>query len=138
TSPYLRAHADNPVDWRMWTKESLAEAVDRDLPLLISIGYSTCHWCHVMAHESFEDPQVAALINDRFVPIKIDREELPDIDAHYMNALQAMRGQGGWPMTIFATPTGSPFYAGTYFPPTPRGSLPSFTQVLDAVSQTWT
>ena len=138
TSPYLRAHADNPVDWRMWTKESLAEAADRDLPLLISIGYSTCHWCHVMAHESFEDPAVAALINDRFVPIKIDREELPDIDAHYMNALQAMRGQGGWPMTIFATPTGSPFYAGTYFPPSPRGTVPSFTQVLDAVSQTWT
>ncbi len=138
TSPYLRAHADNPVDWRMWTKESLAEAADRDLPLLISIGYSTCHWCHVMAHESFEDPALAALINDRFVPIKIDREELPDIDAHYMNALQAMRGQGGWPMTIFATPTGSPFYAGTYFPPSPRGTVPSFTQVLDAVSQTWT
>ncbi|MCM1012915.1 MULTISPECIES: DUF255 domain-containing protein [unclassified Brevibacterium] len=138
TSPYLRAHADNPVDWRMWTKESLAEAADRDIPLLISIGYSTCHWCHVMAHESFEDPAVAEIINAGFLPIKIDREELPDIDSHYMNALQAMRGQGGWPMTIFATPTGSPFYAGTYFPPSPRGNVPSFTQVLDAVSQTWT
>ena len=138
TSPYLRAHADNPVDWRMWTPETLAEAARRDVPLLISIGYSTCHWCHVMAHESFEDEAVAKLMNDRFVPIKIDREELPDIDSYYMNALQAMTGQGGWPMTIFATPAGSPFYAGTYFPPAPRGKLPAFTQVLTAVSQTWT
>lgn len=138
TSPYLRAHADNPVDWRMWTKEALAEAARRDVPLLISIGYSTCHWCHVMAHESFEDEAVAAMMNDRFVPVKIDREELPDIDAYYMNALQAMTGQGGWPMTIFATPAGSPFYAGTYFPPAPRGNLPAFTQVLSAVSATWT
>ncbi|UZD62617.1 thioredoxin domain-containing protein [Brevibacterium sp. JSBI002] len=138
TSPYLRAHADNPVDWRMWTKDTLAEAARRDVPLLISIGYSTCHWCHVMAHESFEDEAVAAMVNDRFVPVKIDREELPDIDAYYMNALQAMTGQGGWPMTIFATPAGSPFYAGTYFPPAPRGNLPAFTQVLSAVSATWT
>ncbi|RBP62899.1 hypothetical protein DFO66_1123 [Brevibacterium sanguinis] len=137
TSPYLRAHADNPVDWRMWTKENLAEAARRDVPLLISIGYSTCHWCHVMAHESFEDEAVARIVNERFLPIKIDREELPDIDSYYMNALQAMRGQGGWPMTIFATPGGSPFYAGTYFPPAPRGNLPSFTQVLTAVSETW-
>lgn len=138
TSPYLRAHADNPVDWRMWSQETLAEAARRDVPLLISIGYSTCHWCHVMAHESFEDEAVAAVMNDRFVPVKIDREELPDIDAYYMNALQAMTGQGGWPMTIFATPAGSPFYAGTYFPPAPRGNLPAFTQVLSAVSATWT
>ncbi|MFP3396109.1 DUF255 domain-containing protein [Brevibacterium sp. SIMBA_078] len=138
TSPYLRAHADNPVDWRMWTKDTLAEAARRDVPILISIGYSTCHWCHVMAHESFEDEAVAAMMNDRFVPVKIDREELPDIDAYYMNALQAMTGQGGWPMTIFATPAGSPFYAGTYFPPAPRGNLPAFTQVLSAVSATWT
>ncbi|MCD1287623.1 thioredoxin domain-containing protein [Brevibacterium sp. CCUG 69071] len=138
TSPYLRAHADNPVNWRMWSKQALAEAADRDVPVLISIGYSTCHWCHVMAHESFEDEAIAALINEHFVAIKIDREELPDIDAYYMNALQAMRGQGGWPMTIFATPEGSPFYAGTYFPPAPRGNLPAFTQVLSAVSQTWT
>ncbi|MGM0700524.1 MAG: thioredoxin domain-containing protein [Actinomycetota bacterium] len=138
TSPYLRAHADNPVDWRMWTKETLAEAARRDVPILISIGYSTCHWCHVMAHESFEDEAVAAMMNDRFVPVKIDREELPDIDAYYMNALQAMTGQGGWPMTIFATPAGSPFYAGTYFPPAPRGNLPAFMQVLSAVSATWT
>ncbi|MGZ1491628.1 thioredoxin domain-containing protein [Brevibacterium sediminis] len=138
TSPYLRAHADNPVDWRMWTKETLAEAARRDVPILISIGYSTCHWCHVMAHESFEDEAVAAMMNDRFVPVKIDREELPDIDAYYMNALQAMTGQGGWPMTVFATPAGSPFYAGTYFPPVPRGNLPAFTQVLSAVSATWT
>lgn len=138
TSPYLRAHADNPVDWRMWTQDNLAEAARRDVPLLISIGYSTCHWCHVMAHESFEDEAIAAIINERFLPIKIDREELPDIDSYYMNALQAMTGQGGWPMTIFATPTGSPFYAGTYFPPAPRGKLPAFTQVLSAVSQTWT
>lgn len=138
TSPYLRAHAENPVDWRMWTKGNLAEAARRDVPLLISIGYSTCHWCHVMAHESFEDEAIASLINEKYLPIKIDREELPDIDAYYMNALQAMRGQGGWPMTIFATPEGSPFYAGTYFPPAPRGNLPAFTQVLSAVSQTWT
>ena len=138
TSPYLRAHAANPVNWRMWTKDALAEAARRDVPLLISIGYSTCHWCHVMAHESFEDEALAALLNDRFVPVKVDREELPDIDSYYMNALQAMTGQGGWPMTIFATPAGSPFYAGTYFPPFPRGNLPSFTQVLTAVSQTWT
>lgn len=138
TSPYLRAHADNPVDWRMWSQETLAEAARRDVPLLISIGYSTCHWCHVMAHESFEDEAVAAVMNDRFVPVKIDREELPDIDAYYMNALQSMTGQGGWPMTIFATPAGSPFYAGTYFPPAPRGNLPAFTQVLSAVSATWT
>ncbi|MGO1485381.1 MAG: thioredoxin domain-containing protein [Brevibacterium aurantiacum] len=138
TSPYLRAHADNPVDWRMWTKDNLAEAARRDVPLLISIGYSTCHWCHVMAHESFEDEAIARIINENFLPIKIDREELPDIDAYYMNALQAMRGQGGWPMTIFATPAGSPFYAGTYFPPAPRGNLPAFTQVLSAVSQSWT
>ena len=138
TSPYLNAHADNPVDWRMWTKENLAEAARRDVPLFISIGYSTCHWCHVMAHESFEDEAIAAIINENFLPIKIDREELPDIDSYYMNALQAMRGQGGWPMTIFATPEGSPFYAGTYFPPAPRGNLPAFTQVLSAVSQTWT
>ncbi len=137
TSPYLRAHAGNPVDWRMWTPENLAEAARRDVPLLISIGYSTCHWCHVMAHESFEDEAVARIINEHYLPIKIDREELPDIDAHYMNALQAMRGQGGWPMTIFATPSGSPFYAGTYFPPAPRGNMPSFTQVLMAVSETW-
>ncbi|WP_193071365.1 thioredoxin domain-containing protein [Brevibacterium sp. FME37] len=138
TSPYLRAHADNPVDWRMWTKGNLAEAARRDVPLLISIGYSTCHWCHVMAHESFEDEAIARVINENFLPIKIDREELPDIDSYYMNALQAMRGQGGWPMTIFATPEGSPFYAGTYFPPAPRGNLPAFTQVLAAVSQSWT
>ena len=138
TSPYLRAHADNPVDWRMWTKGNLAEAARRDVPLLISIGYSTCHWCHVMAHESFEDEAIARVINENFLPIKIDREELPDIDSYYMNALQAMRGQGGWPMTIFATPQGSPFYAGTYFPPAPRGNLPAFTQVLAAVSQSWT
>ncbi|WP_309131109.1 DUF255 domain-containing protein [Brevibacterium sp.] len=137
TSPYLRAHADNPVDWRMWTPENLAEAARRDVPLLISIGYSTCHWCHVMAHESFEDEAVARIINEHYLPIKIDREELPDIDSYYMNALQAMRGQGGWPMTIFATPSGSPFYAGTYFPPAPRGNMPSFTQVLMAVSETW-
>ncbi|SMX86754.1 thioredoxin domain-containing protein [Brevibacterium antiquum] len=138
TSPYLRQHSENPVDWWPWCKDALAEAARRDVPLLISIGYSTCHWCHVMAHESFEDEAIARVINENFLPIKIDREELPDIDAYYMNALQAMRGQGGWPMTIFATPKGSPFYAGTYFPPAPRGNLPAFTQVLGAVSQSWT
>src|SRR5699024_4981575 len=138
TSPYLRAHADNPVDSRMSTKDALAEAARRDVPLLISIGYSTCHPCHAMAHESLADDAPPALLHDPLAPVKIDREELPDIDSYYMNALQAMTGQGGWPMTIFATPAGSPFYAGTYFPPSPRGNLPSFTQVLTAVSQTWT
>ena len=130
-SPYLRQHADNPVAWRQWGPEALAEAERRDVPLLISIGYSTCHWCHVMAHESFEDATVAASMNDRFVPVKVDREERPDLDAVYMQATMAITGQGGWPMTVFAFPDGTPFFAGTYFPKT------HFLRLLDAVDTAW-
>jgi uncharacterized protein YyaL (SSP411 family) len=116
TSPYLLQHAGNPVDWWPWSAEAFAEARRRDVPVLISVGYAACHWCHVMAHESFEDDAVAHLVNENFVPIKVDREERPDVDAVYMTATQAMTGHGGWPMTVFATPTGEPFYCGTYFP----------------------
>ncbi len=131
TSPYLRQHADNPVHWRQWTAEALAEAASRDVPILLSIGYAACHWCHVMAHESFEDEQVAAAMNDGFVCIKVDREERPDLDAVYMNATVALTGQGGWPMTCFLTPDGRPFFCGTYYP------KPNFLQLLAAVSDTW-
>jgi uncharacterized protein len=131
TSPYLRQHADNPVHWREWTPEALAEASSRDVPILLSIGYAACHWCHVMAHESFEDDQVAAAMNDGFVNIKVDREERPDLDAVYMNATVALTGQGGWPMTCFLTPDGRPFFCGTYYP------KPNFLQLLAAVSETW-
>ena len=131
-SPYLRQHAANPVAWRQWSPAALADAARRDVPLLISIGYSTCHWCHVMAHESFEDRTVAAAINDRFVPVKVDREERPDLDAVYMQATMAITGQGGWPMTVFAFPDGTPFFAGTYFPKT------HFLRLLDAVHTAWT
>lgn len=137
TSPYLRQHAGNPVDWWEWGPDALAEARRRDVPLLVSIGYASCHWCHVMAHESFEDPEVAAVMNRGFVNIKVDREERPDLDAAYMAATQAMTGQGGWPMTVFATPDGDPFFCGTYFPPVPVAGRPSFRQVLDALSRTW-
>ena len=126
TSLYLRQHAENPVDWYPWGPDALARAAAEDRPLLISIGYSSCHWCHVMAHESFEDPTIAAAMNDHFVCIKVDREERPDVDALYMQATLALARHGGWPMTVFATPDGRPFYAGTYFPPTHRGSLPGF------------
>jgi uncharacterized protein YyaL (SSP411 family) len=137
TSPYLLQHKDNPVDWQEWGDEAFAEARERDVPVLLSVGYAACHWCHVMAHESFEDPDTAALMNEGFVNIKVDREERPDVDAVYMEAVQAMTGQGGWPMTAILTPDGQPFYAGTYFPPRPRQGMPSFSQVLTAVSQTW-
>ena len=136
-SPYLLQHAQNPVDWWEWSPEALAEAKRRDRPVLLSVGYAACHWCHVMAHESFEDAATAALINENFVAIKVDREERPDIDAVYMQVTQAMTGQGGWPMTVFLTPDGSPFYAGTYFPPQPTHGLPAFTQVLAAVDEAW-
>src|SRR6202167_5700830 len=116
TSPYLLQHADNPVDWWPWSEEAFAEARRRDVPVLLSVGYAACHWCHVMAHESFEDPTVAAVVNGSVVAIKVDREERPDIDAVYMAATQAMTGQGGWPMTVFMTPEREPFYCGTYFP----------------------
>jgi uncharacterized protein YyaL (SSP411 family) len=131
TSPYLRQHADNPVHWRQWTPEALAEAAARDVPILLSVGYAACHWCHVMAHESFEDHQVAAAMNERFVNIKVDREERPDLDAVYMNATVALTGQGGWPMTCFLTPDGRPFFCGTYYP------KPHFLQLLAAVAETW-
>jgi uncharacterized protein YyaL (SSP411 family) len=137
TSPYLLQHADNPVDWWPWCDEAFAEAVARDVPVFLSVGYAACHWCHVMADESFEDPQTAKLINDQFVAIKVDREERPDVDAVYMQATQAMTGHGGWPMTVFLTPDRRPFYAGTYFPPAPRHGMPSFAQVAAAVAGAW-
>jgi uncharacterized protein YyaL (SSP411 family) len=137
SSPYLLQHKDNPVDWYPWGEEAIARARARDVPLLVSIGYSACHWCHVMAHESFEDPQVAALMNERFVCVKVDREERPEIDAGCMEACQAMTGHGGWPLNAFLTPDLVPFYAGTYFPPEPRGGLPSWRMVLLAVSEAW-
>ncbi|QLY32705.1 thioredoxin domain-containing protein [Nocardia huaxiensis] len=137
TSLYLRQHAANPVDWRQWGAEALAEAAARDVPILLSVGYSSCHWCHVMAHESFEDEATAELMNAKFVCIKVDREERPDLDAVYMNATVAMTGQGGWPMTCFLTPAGEPFYCGTYYPKTARHGMPSFTQLLTAVADTW-
>ncbi|RDI35788.1 hypothetical protein DEU38_101268 [Rhodococcus sp. AG1013] len=137
TSPYLRQHADNPVHWHQWGPEALEWARERNVPILLSIGYAACHWCHVMAHESFEDPETAAVMNESFVCIKVDREERPDLDAVYMNATVAMTGQGGWPMTCFLTPDGSPFYCGTYYPAQPRGGMPSFTQLLHAITDTW-
>ncbi|MBV9413622.1 MAG: thioredoxin domain-containing protein [Solirubrobacterales bacterium] len=137
SSPYLLQHEDNPVDWYPWGEEALARAREEDRPLLVSIGYSACHWCHVMAHESFEDPEIAALMNARFVSVKVDREERPDIDAICMEACQAMTGHGGWPLNAFLTPEGVPFYAGTYFPPEPRHGLPSWRMVLDGVAEAW-
>jgi uncharacterized protein len=137
TSPYLLQHADNPVDWHPWSGEALERAQRENKPILLSIGYSACHWCHVMAHESFEDEPTAALMNERFVNIKVDREERPDIDAVYMQAVQAMTGQGGWPMTVFLTPDGVPFYGGTYFPKDERLGIPSFTHILTAVSDAY-
>src|SRR5215813_4603705 len=131
TSPYLLQHADNPVDWWPWSPEAFAEAKQRDVPVLISVGYAACHWCHVMAHESFEDASIATEINSNFVAIKVDREERPDVDAVYMTATQALTGQGGWPMTVFATPDGEPFFAGTYYP------RPVFARLLDAVETAW-
>jgi uncharacterized protein YyaL (SSP411 family) len=138
TSPYLLQHADNPIDWWEWSAEAFAEAQRRDVPVLLSVGYAACHWCHVMAHESFSDPETAAQVNQDFVAIKVDREERPDIDAVYMAATQAMTGQGGWPMTCFLTPAGEPFQCGTYYPPTPRHGMPGFRQLLTAVTQAWT
>jgi uncharacterized protein len=134
TSPYLLQHADNPVDWYPWGEEALARSRSEDRPILLSIGYSACHWCHVMEHESFEDEDTARLMNDRFVCIKVDREERPDLDSLYMDAVVSLTGQGGWPMTVFLTPEGEPFFGGTYYPPEARYGLPSFRQVLEAVS----
>jgi uncharacterized protein YyaL (SSP411 family) len=135
TSPYLLQHRDNPVDWHPWGEEALDRAQDEDRPILLSVGYSACHWCHVMERESFEDPETAAFMNEHFVNVKVDREERPDVDALYMEATQAMTGHGGWPMTVFCDPEGVPFYAGTYFPPEPRQGMPSFRQVMEAVTE---
>ncbi|MGW1027583.1 thioredoxin domain-containing protein [Streptomyces sp. NPDC002577] len=137
TSPYLLQHADNPVDWWPWGTAAFEEARRRDVPVLLSVGYSSCHWCHVLARESFEDETTAAFMNEHFVSVKVDREERPDVDAVYMEAVQAATGQGGWPMTVFLTPDAEPFYFGTYFPPAPRHGMPSFRQVLQGVQQAW-
>jgi uncharacterized protein YyaL (SSP411 family) len=137
TSPYLLQHANNPVDWYPWGPEALARAKTENKPILLSIGYAACHWCHVMEHESFEDEATAALMNERFVNIKVDREERPDLDAIYMQAVQAMTGHGGWPMTVFLTPDGVPFYGGTYFPSEPRFGMPTFKRILTAVSDSY-
>ena len=137
TSPYLLQHKDNPVDWWEWSPEAFAEAERRGVPVLLSIGYAACHWCHVMAHESFEDDETATLMNERFVNVKVDREERPDVDAVYMEAVQAMTGHGGWPMTSFLTANGEPFFCGTYWPDRPKHGMPSFRQVLEQVSRTW-
>jgi uncharacterized protein len=137
TSPYLLQHANNPVDWWPWGDQALALARQERRPILLSIGYAACHWCHVMERESFEDDETAALMNEHFVCIKVDREERPDLDAIYMQATQAMTGHGGWPMTVFLTPEGEPFYAGTYFPPEDRQGMPSFQRVLKGVADAW-
>ncbi|WP_250287736.1 thioredoxin domain-containing protein [Streptomyces atroolivaceus] len=137
TSPYLLQHADNPVDWWPWSPEAFEEARRRGVPVLLSVGYASCHWCHVMAHESFEDAATADYLNAHFVPVKVDREERPDVDAVYMEAVQAATGQGGWPMTVFLTAEAEPFYFGTYFPPEPRHGMPSFQQVLEGVVAAW-
>ena len=138
TSPYLRQHRDNPVHWYPWGPEAFAAAAERDRPVLLSVGYSSCHWCHVMAHESFEDPDTAAVMNRLFVNVKVDREERPDVDAIYMDSVQAMTGRGGWPMTVFMTPDGRPFFGGTYYPDRPRGGMASFRQVMQAIDEAWT
>ncbi len=137
SSPYLRLHAENPIDWWQWGPEALAEAEATGRPLMISIGYASCHWCHVMAAESFSDPAIAELVNPNFVAIKVDREERPDLDALYMAATQSLTGAGGWPMTVFATPSGEPFFAGTYFPPERVGQTPSFAEVVTAIAEAW-
>src|SRR6478752_710065 len=136
-SPYLVGHADNPVDWWPWGEDAFAEAARRDVPVLVSIGYATCHWCHVMARESFSDPAVAAYLNEHFVAIKVDREEHPDVDASYLAAASAFTKQLGWPLTVFATPEGRAFYAGTYFPPRGVQGVPAFVDVLVAVTEAW-
>jgi uncharacterized protein len=131
TSPYLLQHAENPVDWYAWGEEALQKARTENKPIFLSIGYAACHWCHVMEHESFEDPNTAQLLNEHFVSIKVDREERPDIDSIYMESVVAMTGHGGWPMSVFLTPDGQPFYGGTYFPPVPAHGLPAFRDVLN-------
>ncbi|HMO95335.1 MAG TPA: DUF255 domain-containing protein [Tepidiformaceae bacterium] len=138
TSPYLLQHAENPVDWNPWGDEAFEKARREDKPVLLSVGYSSCHWCHVMAHESFENEATAALMNDWFVNVKVDREERPDVDSVYMTAVQALSGSGGWPMTVFMTPEGEPFYAGTYFPPEDGHGRPGFPRLLQFLHEKWT
>src|ERR1700761_4882029 len=137
TSPYLLQHAENPVDWYPWGEEALERARAEDRPILLSVGYAACHWCHVMERESFESPETAALMNEHFVNVKVDREERPDLDAVYMEAALALNQSGGWPLSAFLTPEGKPFFAGTYFPPVPRHGLNSFPQVLLAIASAW-
>ena len=137
TSPYLVQHAHNPVDWYPWCDEAFEKARQEDKPVLLSVGYAACHWCHVMAHESFEDEAIAKLMNDNFINIKVDREERPDIDSIYMNAVQMMTGRGGWPMTVFLTPDGIPFYGGTYYPPTDRQGMPGFPRILISLAEAY-
>jgi uncharacterized protein len=137
TSPYLQQHKDNPVDWYPWGEEAFERAKAEDKPILLSVGYAACHWCHVMAHESFEDQATADVMNELFVNVKVDREERPDVDAIYMEAVQALSGHGGWPMTVFLTPDGRPFFGGTYFPKTARQGLPSFTELCTAMAEVW-
>src|SRR6184192_1846487 len=138
TSPYLLQHAHNPVDWYPWSEEAFARARAENRPILLSVGYSACHWCHVMERESFEDENTARLMNELFVNVKVDREERPDVDDVYMKAVQMLTGRGGWPMTVFLTPEGKPFYGGTYFPPVDRHGLPGFPRVLAALADAWT
>src|SRR5438309_4393931 len=135
TSPYLLQHAHNPVDWFPWGEEAFTRARAENKPILLSVGYSACHWCHVMERESFENPDVARLMNELFINVKVDREERPDVDDVYMKAVQVLTGRGGWPMTVFLTPEGNPFYGGTYFPPVDRHGLPGFPRVLEAVAR---
>src|SRR5918998_2527864 len=137
SSPYLLQHAENPVDWYPWGPEALERAREEDKPILLSIGYSACHWCHVMERESFEDDDTAQFMNEHFIPVKVDREERPDLDSIYMEAVQGMTGHGGWPLTAFCDPEGVPFYGGTYFPPEPRQGMPSFRMVMEAISESW-
>src|SRR5438477_8492624 len=137
TSPYLLQHRDNPVEWYPWGEEALARARSEDKPILLSIGYAACRWCHVMAHESFENVETARVMNELFVNIKVDREERPDLDGIYMQAVQALTGHGGWPMTVFLTPEGKPFYGGTYFPPEDRQGMPGFQRILVGVAQAY-
>jgi uncharacterized protein YyaL (SSP411 family) len=137
TSPYLLQHSDNPVDWYPWGPQAQERARAEERPILLSVGYSACHWCHVMERESFEEPETAGYMNEHFVCVKVDREERPDVDAIYMEAVQGMTGQGGWPMTVFLDPEGVPFYGGTYFPPEPRQGMPSFRMVMEAVVESW-
>src|SRR5262245_6049424 len=137
TSPYLLQHQNNPVNWYPWSKEAIEKARREDKPIFLSIGYAACHWCHVMEHESFENEAIAAALNQDFVAIKVDREERPDLDQIYMNAVQMLTGRGGWPMSVFLTPELKPFYGGTYFPPQASRGMPGFDQILAAVTDAW-